>query len=105
MDLFGFTDQVSWQDVVLTFGSVVFLVALIPTILGSAKPAPLTSFSTGFVLIVFAITYATLGLRFASVVTGVTGLAWLFILWQSLRSSEDPGCSGTIEEGASPKGR
>ena len=99
------TDQVSWQDVVLTFGSVVFLVALIPTILGSAKPAPLTSFSTGTVLLLFAVTYATLELPFASIVTAATGLAWFLILWQSLRSKDSPGRSDSVGDKASTEGR
>lgn len=104
MDLFGITDTVSWQDVVLTLGSVIFLVALIPTIVGSAKPAPLTSLSTGTVLVVFAITYATLDLRFASVVTGATGLAWFFILWQSLRPNDYADCSEPVRDGAKTEG-
>ena len=104
MDLFGFTDEVSWQDIVLTLGSVGFLIALIPTILGAAKPAPLTSFATGFVLVVFAVTYATLDLRFASVVTAITGLAWFFILWQSLRRNGNARCSGSVEDDARPQG-
>lgn len=90
MDLFEFSDGFVWQDVVLTIGSVIFLIALIPTILGATKPAPLTSLLTGTVLLVFAGTYATLDLPFATVTTAATGLAWLIILRQSLRSRRSP---------------
>ena len=98
MDLFGFTDDLTWQDLVLTSGSLIFLVALVPTVLGSSKPAPLTSLSTGSVLIVFAVTYATLGLSFASVTTATTGLTWLLIFWQSVRLPDGPWSSNQSEE-------
>jgi hypothetical protein len=89
MDLFGFTDGFTWQDATLTLGALVFLIALIPTLVGDAKPSPLTSLLTGSVLLVFAATYLTLGLYFASITTAVTGTAWLVILWQSVRNRPD----------------
>lgn len=89
MDLFNISEGFVWQDIVLTTGSVLFLLALIPTILGPTKPAPFTSLLTGTVLLVFAGTYATLGLPFATVTTAATGAAWLVILRQSLRSTRD----------------
>lgn len=85
MDLFDFSKDFIWQDVVLTAGSIAFLIALFPTIFGPAKPAPFTSLLTGSVLLAFAVTYGTLDLRFATITTTATGLAWLVILWQSLR--------------------
>jgi hypothetical protein len=89
MDLFGFTDSLTWQDAVLTAGSLVFLFALVPTILGPSKPAPFTSFSTGTVLLIFAATYVTLELYFACITTAATGIAWLTILFQSLRQQKE----------------
>lgn len=95
MDLPGFTDNLTWQDAVLTAGSLVFLFALVPTILGPSKPAPFTSFSTGTVLLIFSATYVTLELYFACITTAATGVAWLIILFQSLRQRTqhppDPG--------------
>jgi hypothetical protein len=88
MDFFGFQDGFTWQDGVLTAGTLVFLVALLPTIVGSSKPAPLTSLSTGLVLLIFSGTYATLGLYFASVATFATAAAWGLILVQSLRAGQ-----------------
>ena len=72
-----------WQDAILTAGSVVFLIALIPTALGPSKPARATSALTGTVLLIFAVTYLTLNLNFAAAVTGLTGATWLMILAQS----------------------
>lgn len=77
--------MIDWQDLVLTAGTVVFLVALIPTIIGAAKPACLTSASTGAVLLLFAATYLTLSLYFTAVVTALTGVAWLTIFVQSVK--------------------
>ena len=93
MDFFGFQDGFTWQDGVLTAGTLVFLIALLPTILGPSKPAPLTSLSTGLVLLVFSATYATLGLYFACVTTLATALAWGLILVQSLRAGQRPDSS------------
>jgi hypothetical protein len=77
--------MIDWQDLVLTVGTVIFLLALIPTILGSDKPARSTSASTGSVLLVFAATYLTLNLYFAATVTALTAFAWLTIFVQSVK--------------------
>lgn len=74
----------SWQDAVLMAGSVAFLLALLPTVLGPGKPAPVTSLCQGAVLLVFAATYTTLNLYFTALVTAITGLTWLLILAQTL---------------------
>ena len=73
----------SWQDVILTAGTVIFLLALIPTMVGSTKPARATSAMTGTVLLVFAATYLTLDLYFTAAMTAITGAAWLLILVQT----------------------
>ena len=76
-----------WQDVILTAGSIVFLLALIPTIVGPSKPAASTSAITGSVLLLFALTYLTLGLYLSAVTTSLTGAAWLLVLAQTLRGN------------------
>lgn len=105
MDLFGLTNDFSWQDIILTVGTLLFLLALVPTLLGKSKPSPLTSLMTGGVLLVFAATYATLGLFFASITTAATGTAWLVIFWQTIRGRSnadgrsakgDPERSGSL---------
>lgn len=73
----------NWQDLILTAGSVVFLFALLPTIVGPTKPAKSTSATTGIVLLVFAATYLTLDLYFTAAMTAMTGAAWLLILIQT----------------------
>lgn len=76
-----------WQDAVFTAGSIVFLIALIPTILGPSKPAASTSAMTGTVLLLFAVTYLTLGLYLSAVTTSLTAAAWLTVLVQTLRGN------------------
>jgi hypothetical protein len=73
-----------WQDVILTIGSFLFSVALIPTIQGPVKPPLRTSLVTGLTLVVFAICYVTLGLYLAALSGALTAGAWLLLAWQRI---------------------
>jgi hypothetical protein len=73
---------VQWQDIAITIGTVVFIVALIPSILGKDKPAVPTSMMTGTVLVVFTIVYISLALWFAAVTTGITAILWYILAIQ-----------------------
>ncbi len=76
----------SWQDAVLTAGSVVFVLALLPTLApSSGKPARSTSLAQGSVLLVFAATYLTLALPLTAAITATSGALWLVIYWQAVR--------------------
>lgn len=70
------------QDLILTAGSLVLMIALIPSILGKHKPALSTSVSTGIVLVIFAGVYTSLRLWFAAVVTCLSGILWLVLAVQ-----------------------
>ena len=70
------------QDLILTVGSLVLMIALIPSILGEHKPALSTSASTGMVLVVFAGVYTSLRLWFAAIVTCLSGILWLVLAIQ-----------------------
>ena len=74
----------TWQDIVLSVGSWLFLIALLPSIFGKDKPPLFTSLLTGTVLIVFAITYYTLHLGLSVVSTATLGIAWLTLALQKL---------------------
>ncbi len=71
-----------WQDFVLTAGSTVFIIALLPSVFGQDKPALSTSAVTGSVLAIFSIVYATLGLWFATATTALTGATWFILAIQ-----------------------
>lgn len=81
-----------WQDFVFTAGNVIFIVALIPTILSKEKPPLSTSVPTAAVLIAFAVTYGSLHLWYALTSATVTALAWSIIALQRLlrRPSDRP---------------
>lgn len=80
--------MIGWQDIILTIGSLVFLVALIPSITSKDKPALMTSLMTGLVLFVFAMTYITLDLWFSAVTTALTGMLWLVLAVQKARAKK-----------------
>lgn len=69
-----------WQDLALTAASLVFIIALIPTVLSDTqKPALSTSILNAAVSTGIAIVYVTLHLWFAATTTGVNGVLWLAI--------------------------
>jgi hypothetical protein len=76
-----------WQDWVLSAGSIVFSIALLPMVFGSRKPALSSSFMTGVVLWVFAATYLSLHLTFTTATTAVSALLWTVLFLQALKES------------------
>jgi hypothetical protein len=73
-----------WQDAVLTIGSILFALALIPSVRGEAKPAVSTSAMTAATLYVFAAVDLTLGLTFTALTTAVTATMWAILLGQKV---------------------
>lgn len=65
-----------WQDIVLAIGSLVFALALLPSVLGKDKPALWTSALTCLVLAVFTATYASLSLWYATFTVVLTAILW-----------------------------
>lgn len=69
-----------WQDLALTSASLIFIGALVPTVVsGDQKPALSTSVINAGVSAGIAIVYVTLHLWFASATTAVNGILWLVI--------------------------
>ena len=69
-----------WQDLALTVASVIFIIALIPTVLSAVqKPALSTSVMNAAVSTGIAIVYLSLHLWFAAATTGANGFLWLVI--------------------------
>lgn len=73
------------QDFILTVGTLAFIVALIPTIRSSAKPALSTSLLTLGVLLIFSAVYASLGLWFSAATAIANGACWLILAVQKLQ--------------------
>lgn len=71
-----------WQDFVIACGSIIFDLALLRMLFAPEKPPLSSSILTGGTLLVFAVTYATLGLWFAFATTVAGGAFWLLLAWQ-----------------------
>ncbi|HVX24356.1 MAG TPA: hypothetical protein VG992_03380 [Candidatus Saccharimonadales bacterium] len=78
-----------WQDYVIAVGSILFIIALMPSVLGKNKPALSTSVMTGSVLMVFAITYTTLHLWFAGITTALTAIQWFILAIQKYQQKPE----------------
>lgn len=74
-----------WQDAILTGGSLIFMLALLPSVWGEDKPAPWTSLFTAATLYLFAGVDLTLGLMFTALTTAGTASLWLVLLIQRIR--------------------
>lgn len=78
-----------WQDIVLACGSLIFTIALIPSVRSKHKPALATSTITFCVLVTFTVTYATLSLWFSAASTFINSIAWLVLAIQKYRQSSE----------------
>ncbi len=74
----------SWQDIVLSVGLMMFAIALVPSVLSRDKPATSTSLMTGTVMLAFTAVYASLGLWFTTVVNFITAGLWFTLFVQKL---------------------
>ncbi len=79
----------SWQDLVLTVGQVIFVIALIPTVVGKDKPALQTSVLTSAVSFSFMAVYVSLSVPFASITAALNGSMWLVLAVQKWRERLD----------------
>ncbi len=75
-----------WQEVVLTIGQVIFIVALFPSILSKDKPALQTSMLTAAVAFSIAVVYVTLSVPFAAISAALNGMLWLVLAIQKWTS-------------------
>jgi hypothetical protein len=78
-----------WQDYVFMVGSFMFSLALIPAIRSRGKPPIKTSLSTGIVLAVFGVCYATLGLWLAMTANALTTICWFILFIQKLKGTHE----------------
>lgn len=74
-----------WEEAFLSFGAIVFAIALIPSMISSDKPDLLTSLTTGIVLLGFTAAYISLGLIFAAATVFVTACFWAVLAVQVIR--------------------
>ncbi|HEX7368223.1 MAG TPA: hypothetical protein VF261_01035 [Candidatus Saccharimonadales bacterium] len=75
----------TWQEIVLAAGQILFLVALIPSMVTDDKPEIYTSIMTGAVALSISITYLTLHIKLASVMAFLNFVAWGILAVQKFR--------------------
>lgn len=80
-----------WQEFVLATGQVVFIIALLPSILSKDKPEIWTSILTGTVALSIAITYTTMSLTTAAVSAFLNFVAWSILAIQKWRQAKQLG--------------
>lgn len=72
----------SWQDIVLSIGQVIFIISLLPSILSKDKPAFVTSLVTAIVLFIFALIDLTISLYATSLTVAATAVGWTILAYQ-----------------------
>ncbi len=75
-----------WQDVVLTIGQVIFIVALFPSVFSKDKPALQTSIVSSAAAFSIAIVYVTLSIPFAASSAALNGALWFVLAVQKWRT-------------------
>jgi hypothetical protein len=76
-----------WQDIVLTLGQFIFIVALIPALNHNHKPPFTTSVINTLVLFLYVVVYITLSLWFTALMTLGLGICWFVLAWQKKSKS------------------
>ncbi len=77
------------QDSVLAMVNIAFCFTLVPMLKASHKPPLASSLTTGGLLLVAAVTVATLHLWLAAITQGLVGLQWLWLAKQQASRSTD----------------
>lgn len=78
----------TWQSIVLALGQILFLVALIPSMLTDDKPEIYTSVMTGLVALSISITYLTLHIKLAAIMAFLNFVAWAILAIQKHRQPQ-----------------
>lgn len=78
----------AWQDIILSTGQYIFVIALLPSVFGKDKPALSSSLLTGTILGIFSGVYATLGLWSSTVASSAVALTWFILAWQQYRKKK-----------------
>lgn len=83
-----YTEYMYWQDIILTIGQYILVIALLPSVFGKDKPALSSSLLTGTIVVIFTGVYATLGLVSSAVASSAIALTWFILAWQQYRKNK-----------------
>jgi len=71
-----------WQDLVISIGVLVMIVAMFPSVCGHNKPAKETSLTTAIILTTYFVCFATLGLWFSAFTEAILAGLWYVLYFQ-----------------------
>ena len=74
-----------WQDLVVTAGAWVFIIALYPSVKSEDKPAFVTSLITGVTMLAYTIVYASYSLWWATASSVILCFEWFVLAHQKYR--------------------
>ena len=74
-----------WQDILITAGTFVLSVAMIPTLRGSQKPPIASSIPTALVLASFSIAFVTMGLTASCIGAAIQSIVWSTLFIQRIK--------------------
>jgi len=86
-----------WQDIVITVGSWIFAIALIPSIRGKNKPELSSSVMTGSLLTVYIFVFGSLELLGSAISSAVVALCWWILAYQKWRLNKKENSGNNIQ--------
>src|SRR2546426_979893 len=88
-----------WQDIANAVAGIELVCSMFPMVLRGRSKLALSGILTSFGLIVFTTTFATLGLTFSAITTGIQSGLWTYIVFRWGRKSK------TISENKNSKSK
>ncbi|MEK7583543.1 MAG: hypothetical protein AAB483_04050 [Patescibacteria group bacterium] len=79
----------AWQDIILTVGSWIFAIVLIPSIRSKDKPALTSSLLTALLCTIYIAVYISLHFWTTSISMAVLATMWWILAYQKWRSNKD----------------
>lgn len=73
-----------WRDYVLFAGQIIFLVALVPTVIGNSKPEFSTCIITATGMTVFTYVYATVRWWWTTAIASLVTVLWWILVLQTI---------------------
>ena len=75
------------EDILFSAGGVFLTLSLLPTVTGPNKPALFTALGTAIVILIFSITFATMGMWLPAAINLTQSVLWTVIGVQIIKSA------------------
>lgn len=95
----------TWQDAVLSLCSLIFIIALVPSLRSASKPHVKSCVLTGIPMLAITTVYVSLGLWFSALTAAITAGMWFALAaqqlsWRRARSADQPARAEVVEMSA-----